>query len=318
MNSKASRRVGVVTVTFNSGQVLPDFLDSLATQSGASIHLVAVDNASGDTSIAQLTNETRLGEITIIANDENLGVAIGNNQGIQAALDAGCDWVLLLNNDTVLPPEAISILVREAEENNLKVLSPAIAASDPPGTIWYGDGRFVPSQGYRTQHSTMGKPLADLPKTLTRTGYASTCCLLVHPSVFDAVGLMDPVYFVYFDDVDFAVRCTKAGIEYWITPATQILHKASSLTGGKSSPFTIKWTSRNWPLIARRHLAIPQRTIALAFIQAWMVARVLTRRDSLATFRIRQSSFWEGLRAAASAPPPPRVSAQAAGTSDRA
>lgn len=307
MINKAPRRVGVVTVTFNSGEVLPDFLDSLATQTGVVLHLVAIDNASVDTSVEQLERETRLDQITVVPNDDNLGVAVGNNQGIQIALDAGCDWVLLLNNDTVLPPDAISTLVTEAESNGLKVLSPAISASDPPGTIWYGDGRFVPSQGYRTKHSTMGKPLSDLPKTLTRTGYASTCCLLVHPSVFDSVGLMDPVYFVYFDDVDFAVRCTKAGFEYWITPATQILHKASSLTGGKSSPFTIKWTSRNWPLIARRHLAIPQRTIALAFIQAWMVARLLTRRDSSATFRIRQSSFWEGLRAAASAPPPPKL-----------
>ena len=305
MESKLPQ-VGVVTVTYNSGQVLPDFLDSMANQQDVDVRLYAIDNNSHDDSVAQLTAEARADHLTIVANDDNLGVAVGNNQGIELALRDECDWVLLLNNDTVLPSDALSILVRDAEAHNLDILAPLIEATDPPETIWYSDGHFVPSQGYRTFHDTTGHPISNFPTRLTKTGYASTCCLLVRPKVFFSVGLMDPIYFVYFDDVDFAVRAVARGFQYWVTPNTRIIHKASSLTGGKSSSFTVKWVSRNWALIARRHLGRARGAYALGFIQAWMLARLLVRKDSMATYSLRQKSFRDGYRAAL-APPPPRA-----------
>ncbi|ANP73906.1 glycosyltransferase family 2 protein [Cryobacterium arcticum] len=303
-------KVGVVTVTYNSETVLPDFLDSLAQQVGVELRLYAVDNDSHDASVAMLRAESRLGFVAIVPNDSNVGVAVGNNQGIELALQDGCDWVLLLNNDTVLPGNALATLVQVAEENGLKLLSPAIEATEPAGTIWYGGGKFVPLQGFRTLHGTAGQSVSQFPKELVKTGYASTCCLLVHPAVFKSVGLMDPVYFVYFDDVDFAVRSVAQGFEYWVTPEVTIIHKASSLTGGKSSPFTVKWVSRNWPLIAIRHLNVASKFVALSYIQVWMFARLALRRDSVNVFRVRQSGFREALRVA-SAVPPPRLSYEA-------
>lgn len=300
-------RIGVVTVTYNSEAVLPDFLESISSQDGVDVRLYAIDNDSHDNSVAMLRAETRLGFLQTVANESNLGVAVGNNQGIELAMHDDCDWVLLLNNDTILPRDALATLVRVAEDNALKLLSPTIEATEPPGTIWYGGGRFVPLQGFRTLHGTAGEPVSKFPEELTKTGYASTCCLLVSPSVFKAVGLMDPVYFVYFDDVDFAVRSVKHGFEYWVTPDVSIIHKASSLTGGKTSPFTVKWVSRNWPIIAIRHLNLSSRLVALAYIQLWMFARLAVKKDSVQVFRVRQSGFKEALRVATAAPPPPSL-----------
>lgn len=298
-------RIGVVTVTYNSSSVLPDFLDSLAAQSDIEVRLYAIDNCSSDDSLALLAAETRIGHLTTIANAENLGVAVGNNQGIELALQEKCDWVLLLNNDTILPVDALSVLARVASDNDLDLLSPTIEATEPPGTIWYCGGRFVPLQGFRTMHDFPGATVDNFPTELVQTGYASTCCLLVRPTVFHSVGLMDPVYFVYFDDVDFAVRSVKAGLQYWVTPETTIIHKASSLTGGKSSPFTVKWVSRNWPLIALRQSGRLLGIVALGYIQTWMLARLLMSRDTWNIYRVRQQGFREGIRAS-SAPLPPR------------
>jgi GT2 family glycosyltransferase len=300
-------RIGVVTVTYNSGDVLPDFLDSMAAQRGVEVYLYVIDNDSKDQTANLVRAEGRIPNLKAVFNDGNLGVAVGNNQGIELALEDDCDWVLLLNNDTIVPSDALIKLVDTAEANGIDLLSPTIEATEPPGTIWYGGGRFVPFQGYRTLHDAPGRPVAEFPRELTETGYASTCCLLVRPSVIERVGLMDPVYFVYFDDVDFAVRCTKAGYKYWVSPVTTIVHKASSLTGGKSSPFTVRWVSRNWPLIARRHLGPVAGPVALAYIQLWMLARLVARRDSPQIYRIRQKSFREGVKAAG-APPAPRLS----------
>lgn len=297
-------RVGVVTVTYNSAGVLDDFLDSMASQEGIELHLYAIDNASSDDSIARLRSEKRIEGLEIVVNDVNVGVASGNNLGIERALQDDCDWILLLNNDTLCTPSTIRNLVDEAEANRLDLVSPIIEATDPAATIWYSGGHFRPNQGFRTFHDNLGASTRMFPDERFPTGYASTCALLVRPKVFVNVGLMDPVYFVYFDDVDFAVRCVNAGYQYWVSPAGLVTHKASSITGGKSSPFTIKWYSRNWPLIARRHLPPLEALLALGFIQAWTFARVMTRRDSLSTFIRRQRSFVDGVTAAKAAPAP--------------
>lgn len=301
-----SPRVGVVTVTYNSASVLDDFLDSLSSQEGIDLRLYAIDNLSSDNSIERLKQESRFTALKIVANDANLGVAVGNNQGIELALADGCDWVLLLNNDTLFARSTIRKLIDEAEANGLDLLSPMIEATDPPATVWYAGGHYTPSQGFRTFHDNAGAPVDMFPERRAATGYASTCALLVRPEVFHVVGLMDPVYFVYFDDVDFAVRCVQAGYQYWVSPVARVTHKASSLTGGKTSSFTVKWYSRNWPLIARRHLPLLKALVALGFIQTWTLARLLTRRDSFSNFALRQRSFVEGL-AAAKAGPAPRL-----------
>ena len=84
----ADRRIGVVTVTYHSGEVLQPFLDCCAQQSGVPWKLFVVDNASRDSTRAILAREPRPW-MEVILNDGNLGVAEGNNQGIKAALAQG-------------------------------------------------------------------------------------------------------------------------------------------------------------------------------------------------------------------------------------
>lgn len=294
--------VGVVTVTYNSATVLDDFLDSLARQQGVRVRLYAVDNDSKDDSVARLRAETRLTSVEIVANDDNLGVAVGNNQGIEAALRDGCDWVLLLNNDTVFDGDLCRTLIADSEEHGLDIVSPVIEATDPPGTVWFDEGR-IRGISLVTRHLGVGRPMSEVRPGLRPIGYASTCCLLVRPSVFGDVGLMDPVYFVYFDDVDFAVRALRAGYEYWLDPAARLVHKASSLTGGKDSPFTVSWTARNWPLLVRIHRRGIARLAALAYVQLWIAGRLLLRRDQVADFRLRQRRFRDAMRVELIAPP---------------
>lgn len=298
--------VGVVTVTYNSGIVLDDFLDSLAAQHGVQVRLYAVDNDSKDDSVARLEAETRLAHVEVIPNDDNLGVAVGNNQGIEAALRDGCDWVLLLNNDTMFEADMFSVLTKDAASRGLDIVSPVIEATDPPSTVWFDEGR-IRGLPMVTRHIGVGRPMSEVRPGLRQIGYASTCCLLVRPSVFERVGLMDPVYFVYFDDVDFAVRALRAGYEYWLDPAARLVHKASSLTGGKDSPFTVSWTARNWPLLVRIHRRGLARLAALAYVQVWITGRLLLRRDRFADFTLRQRRFRDamGVRLVA----PPRVAA---------
>lgn len=298
-----SAKVGLVTVTYNSESVLAEFLESFSGIAGVDAHLYVVDNASSDGTREQL--EAAAGpRISVILNDSNTGIAVGNNQGIAAARDDECDWILLINNDTTFDSGMVSRLVDSATEQDLKIVSPIIAATDPPGSDWYSNGVVHPWRAMQAKHLGMGAELV-LDRTFPYSvDYASTCALLVHPSVFRDIGLMDPVYFVYGDDVDFCLRATRAGHGYHVDPGALLLHKASSLTGEFTGPFAARWISRNWVVVARRHATAAQKLIGGCYIAAWTAARLLTRRDSLQVTGWRLKAYREGMTVDLSAAPP--------------
>lgn len=295
--SQSTRRVGLVTVLYNSAPVLTDFLDSVDAQTCRDFALYLVDNASSDTSLDAVRSRMR-DQFRVLANEENLGVAAGNNQGIEAALADGCEWVLLINNDTCFPPDFLERLVARAEASSWPVVTPLIAATEPPGTVWYGGGHFRWAEGILVEHEHSGEPVAAQSPEARVTDYAPTCALLVRRDVFAEVGVMDPSYFVYFDDVDFMLRLRTSGIPVMLDPTIVLTHKASALTGGPDSDFSRYWTSRNWILVQRKQIANPlYRWYCLVFIVAWQLARVVVRKDSLSDARRRLEGFGAGLRA---------------------
>lgn len=295
--------VGVVTVTYNSAGVLDDFLVSLGGQLGVDVRLYAVDNASIDGTLAKLRAFDH-GAVWILENVDNVGIAVGNNQGIVKAMQDECDWILLLNNDTFFKETAIRDLVSIAERETIGILAPTIEATEPTGSIWYAGGRMSAHRGMQVKHSDMGGPMSIAGAGLRETAYASTCVLLLRPEVFNAVGLMDPVYFVYGDDVDFCIRAKAAGWPYWITGGVFFSHKASSLTGEYTAPFAVRWISRNWVVVARRHCSAWELTFANIYMFAWAIARVATKRDSFVGFRSRLRAFAEGRHVDLTSPPP--------------
>ena len=295
-------RVGAVTVTHNSADVLPEFLGSIASQTGVRLHTYVVDSGSSDETLAVVG--ARAGDrLTVIQNDSNVGFAAGSNQGIERAISDGVDFVLLINNDTVFEPDLVARLVSAARSNGLQLVSPLILATDPPDSIWYSGGTLSRT-ALVARHRYEGRDRSAAPKVLTPTPFGSGCCLLIEPDVFRRVGLLDPIYFVYFEDADFAVRVGEAGLTYWMDPRAVLTHKASSLTGGKRSDFTLRWTARNWPLMIRRNTRGVHRLLALGYVQLWALARLLLRRDGWSVYRLRQQRFVEALSVDTSVPVP--------------
>jgi GT2 family glycosyltransferase len=286
-------KVGIVTVTYNSGQVIDDFLDCILAQSHADFRLLIIDNASKDDSIAKA--RARLDpRIEIIPNGDNLGVATGNNQGIRRALVAGCDAVLLINNDTVFPPDLVATLIQELDASGADMTTPKITYYDPPDRIWCAGGRLVPYLAQAPRHIGLGElddGRFDRPAWIT---YAPTCCLLVVARVFDTVGLMDDAYFVYWDDADFMYRAFRKKLRLRYVPAVTLRHKVSSLTGGGQTPFTVRYETRNQIYFIRKHFpATAPAWIALHF--ARFAARYLIGRDTWSSLGIRVKAFREGL-----------------------
>lgn len=296
--------VALVTVTYNSAGVLEDFLDSVASQQDVDLHLYAVDNDSADESRAMLRSAAESLPLTLIESPTNEGVAAGNNRGSAAALRAGYEWVVLINNDTFFAPHAVADLVAEARRLGARVLSPYLEATDPGGSAWYVGGDITMWKGARASHDHIHRPMAELDPTPHVTRYAPTCVLLVHRTVFDDVGAMDASYFVYGDDLDFALRARKAGIDYWVSGNVLFSHKVSAITGPETGPFSARWMTRNWVLAARKHCSTAQLLTGIPYVFAWILGRFLLRREPWATFRIRMAAALEGLRAELESPGP--------------
>jgi GT2 family glycosyltransferase len=287
-----SGRIGVVTVTFGSGDVLPDFFNSLDQQTYRNFLLFSIDNASNDSTLEQLHAYQRC-EHTVIANNKNLGVAAGNNQGIRAAVDAGCEYVLLINNDVVFGPDLFQQLHDGIFDYKCQMATPIIYYYDRPNVIWAAGGYFQPWLGYRCLHTGEGEQDFGQYSTPRRVEHTPTCCVLVKREVFAKIGIMDERYFVYYDDTDFMLRALKKNQFLYCLPQSKLLHKVSSLSGA-GSDFQVRYGTRNRAFMlvkfVGRFLAIPY-TVAFRF---FYLLRFLFGKDDYRMFKLKQSAWTEG------------------------
>lgn len=287
--------VGVVTVTYNSAEVIGGFLRSLTSQSHRQWILFVVDNASADNTLQRI-NSCKEDRIRIISNSDNRGVAAGNNQGINAAIAAACDAVLLINNDTEFEQDLITKLVSGLEEYRCDMTTPKMLYFEDPQRIWCAGGGFNPLKGYFGFHSGEGEVDVGQYDEVRRVEHTPTCCLLIRTNVFDIIGLMDERYFVYIDDADFCFRAWRARVKMMYLPRARLLHKVSALTGGAESKFSILQCARNHIYFMLKNLNV---FAAMGFLVAWQIRttwKLGTRRISFQGWVLRESAFFQGLR----------------------
>jgi GT2 family glycosyltransferase len=285
-------RIGVVTVLFNSAQVLPEFMQSIASQRETEFIVIAIDNASSDGS-AEICS-TQQPAYIIIKNDLNVGVAAANNQGIRIALDHGCEYILLLNNDTVFEPDLFQKLVLGMTDHECEMTTPLCFYTKPSNKVWCAGGGFNALMGYRQIHYGDGEENIGQFKA-RRVQYCPTCCVLIHRNVFERVGLMDEAYFVYWDDTDFMLRAHRAGISLFFLPDAILYHKVSSLTGVQSS-FTVRMNTRNHAYYLKKHLGKLHASLFTFIYCAFYSLMFVSGGDRRASAKLRLRSWREGLR----------------------
>ena len=135
-------KIGLVTITYNSADVLQSFLDCVWRQTHDNLILYVIDNASQDAtcSILEKENDSRL---QIINNSTNFGVAKANNQGIESAITDGCDQVLIINNDVEFETTLIEKLLQGQAEKSCSLVTPKMMYFDNPNRIWYAGSWFI-------------------------------------------------------------------------------------------------------------------------------------------------------------------------------
>lgn len=250
----ATPRVTVVVLNWNGREDTLRCLGSLQGVQYPDRSVVVVDNGSRDGSVAAIRSAHPA--VTLIEAGANLGFAAGNNLGIEVGLARGADFVLLLNNDTVVAPDVLAWLVAAAEEHPATAaVSPKIYLMDDPQRIWYAGGRWRTAEG-KMEHVDAGILDEDTAETadVRETDYACGCAMLLRASVLREVGLLDPEFFLLFEETDWCFRARDKGYSCRVALRAHVWHKVSSSFGGRSSPLYAYFYARNWLLWSKRHL----------------------------------------------------------------
>lgn len=283
--------IGIVTVLYNSDEVLEDFFASLALQEGVRYRLYVIDNGTTDsgTRLSETLAARHGIDAVCLFNNANVGVAKGNNQGIEKALSDGCTHVLLANNDTAFEPRTIVTLLDAMQDTGAPSATPKIMYHGQPELLWYAGGYTSSWKGYSVHHGDMTVDKGEFDKQ-GLTDYAPTCFMLIDQCVFDRVGMMDESYFVYFDDTDFVWRMKVEGMGILYVPSSVVLHKVSTSTGGSLSPFTMYYVNRNRLYFVLKNFRGLHRLVALVYY-------VVTRPPRLALLpRKTAKQGWRGVR----------------------
>ncbi len=285
----SSSFIGIVTVLFNSGEVLPDFFQSLSLQNGVKFKLYVIDNSdnSSGSKLSKLLSKKYNIDSEIIFNNNNVGVAAGNNQGIALALRDGCTHILFANNDTEFKTGVIEDLLINLTSSNTSAISPKIYFYGT-NRLWFAGGSMSAWRAKNTHwfYGDQDKNQINKPTIIT---YAPTCFLLVDASVISVVGLMDENYFCYWDDTDFIFRLIMHGYKLLYDPNVCISHKVSFSTGGDKSPFSVYYNNRNRLYYVRKNNSGLIKIYSIFFI-------LLTRAVRLFQFpKILRSSLIDGL-----------------------
>ncbi|MCI0398881.1 MAG: glycosyltransferase family 2 protein [Chloroflexi bacterium] len=226
--------VYIVILTWNHWELTQACLASLQRLTYPNHCVLVVDNGSNDGTVDLVRRH--FPAATVLANAQNLGFAGGCNVGIRHALANQAEYVFLLNNDTVVPPELLDVLVVQANElPNVGIVAPALTYFDKPDQLWFTGSR----RHWLTLESVDFGPLGPRrhvrPDEHHELDYIFGTAMFIPTSLFRQVGLFDEAFFMYYEDMDFCLRVQSAGYRLYYIPGVSVQHRVSASTTSTSS-----------------------------------------------------------------------------------
>jgi GT2 family glycosyltransferase len=240
----------IIILNWNGWQDTIECVESCRKLSYENFRILIVDNGSTDGSEAILRG--RFPDIGFIQTDSNLGFAGGNNVGIRYALEQGADYVWLLNNDTIVDPEALTELVRSAGiDAAAGIVGSKIYYYNEPNKIWFAGGMWRQIKSY-ARHRGVNEEDTGQYDDICEVDYISGCSLMIRSQVVREIGVMPEDYFLYWEEVDWNARAVARGWKILYVPKSVVWHKVSSSIG-EDSPLHYRYSIRNALLFFQRH-----------------------------------------------------------------
>lgn len=230
----SSPGVCCVIVNWNGWRDTLECLASLREQNYGNLHVIVVDNGSTNESVEQI--RSGFPEVELIETGKNLGFSGGTNVGLRAALkqDAKFEFLWLLNNDTICPPDTVRKLVDCALANQDAGLIGTVLfyAHNPKEVQAWGGGKIFPWVAYSKHFYSATK--------FEKNSYVTFASVLARRAMLKDVGLLYEGFFMYFDDADLCMRMQRTKWKIAIAEETAVLHKEGASNPNKETYFMSK------------------------------------------------------------------------------
>ena len=288
MNSKS---VAIIILNWNGWRDTIECLESLYQNNYQNYSVIVVDNNSDDESVQKIKEycngeikvespffnydsskkpinfvettpnldikihdfKTSSGRLILVKNDKNEGFAEGNNIGIRYAINnLNSDYILLLNNDTVVDKNFLVEMLKVAEnDDKIGVAGPKIYYYDEPNKIWFAGGKI---SWKCCRGLNIGNNEIDTwqYEKVTEVEYVSGCAFLIKKEVVEKIGLFEKIFFLYFEEIDWTLRASKFDYKSVYVPKGRIWHKVSRSGGGIKGKVGLYYITKNRWLIMKK------------------------------------------------------------------
>jgi hypothetical protein len=235
------KKIGIILLNWNGKKDTLECLESLSKLTYPKFFIVVVDNHSSDDSPSAIAKA--FPDVLLIQNGDNLGFAGGNNIGITVALEKGADFVFLLNNDTIVDPHILEALLKATEDHSDGgIFGAKILQYHHPDLLDHLGGNWNPKKG---DFSYIG---GNKPSTFVydkSLDYVCGCALFCRKEVIEQIGVLDPRFFLLWEESDFCFRAKKANWKSYTVDNALVWHKGSaSFSGGRPQMYYFWWRNR--------------------------------------------------------------------------
>ncbi|KKR00338.1 MAG: putative glycosyltransferase [Candidatus Woesebacteria bacterium GW2011_GWB1_39_12] len=236
------------------------------------LQIVIVDNASSDDSVKLIRNFIKnRSNVEVVVNKVNIGFVGGNNVGISYSLDQGADYVMVLNNDTVVDKNLLTEFLKASKKYpKAGILSPKIYFA--PGfefhkdryikdnlgkVLWYAGGQIDWDNVYGKNRGVDEVDKGQYDK-VEEIDFATGTCMFMSRKALENIGLFDKKYFMYYEDMDLSMRIKKADFKVLYIPSAIVWHKVAQ-SSGIGSGLNDYFTTRNRLLFGMRYAKLRTR-----------------------------------------------------------
>lgn len=244
--------VSVISVNYNQAQITIETIESLKKVTYPNIEIIIVDNASHENPDCI---KEKFNEIIFIKSDKNLGFAGGNNLGIK---EASGEYILLLNSDTEVEKDFMQPLVSLLQSNpEIGIVSPKLVYyfSENKNLIQFAGSNKI--NLYTGRGSTIGFKTIDNGNfnNVTETHFAHGAAMMLPMRVIREVGLMPEIYFLYYEEHDWAQLVKRKGYKIYYNGKSTVYHK-ESMSVGKDNPNKVYYMNRSRIIYGRRNAGL--------------------------------------------------------------
>lgn len=239
------KKIVIVTVNYNTEEDTKALLNSLKKVKKPNFTLVTIVVDNGSKKAFELSASEKRSDLILIRSEENTGFSGGNNIGIKKALEVGADYILMVNNDTIVHDDMIKNLLSVLDSDaKIGLVTPKIYfakghefhkdryTKEELGKVFWFAGGHTDWNNVMSVHRGVDEVDHGQYDKVEKVDFATGCCMLIKREVIDKVGILDDRYFLYYEDADLSERIQRAGYDMYYVPNAVLVHVNAASSGG--------------------------------------------------------------------------------------